>query len=336
MNTREARTKIEELLSQFGKVTWVDEGDDQCYSRSVSATLDLRDSKRQFRFECSSSGSPKTINEFAGRLKCVNKRNALDVLVAPYFSERGLSLCKDQGIACLDLSGNAYLRTKDLLIDKSGRKNRFKVERKQVNLFSTKSAWVVRTLLTTLEKGWTMKELADASEVSLAQAFKVTDSLQEEGYLTKERGDIRLIDATGLLDAWTSAYRYGENGFTGFYSPLKDRSEVFARLKADQGRRYALTMGSAASLVAPAVRSTDVYMYTEDVDILKELLELVPVEFGGNVYVSVPKDASVLRGTRVLDGLSIVSDLQIYLDLANYPQRGKEQADEIRNRVLRF
>lgn len=336
MNATEAKTAVEELLSQFGTVIWDDPAMDDKDRKGLSAHLVIGGIERTLRVECVSNGSPKTINEFAGRYKNVIDNRSLNLLVAPYISERAFALCKERGIACIDLSGNAYIRTNDLLIDKSGRKNRFKVERKQVNLFSTKSAWVVRTLLTTQEKGWTMKELADASEVSLAQAFKVTDSLEEEGFLNKGRGNIRLIDASGLLDAWASAYEYDGNGFVGFYSPYRDRSEMFDGLRKCPDLRYSLTMGSGASLVAPAVRSTDSYMYTEDIDRTKELLGLVPVEFGGNVYVSVPKDASVLRGTRTVEGLRVVSDLQLYLDLFKYPQRGREQADEIRSRVLRF
>jgi len=336
MNASEAKTAVEELLSQFGTVIWDDQLADQKNRKGLSARLVIGENERTLRLEFTSNGSPKTINEFAGRNKNVIDDRSLNVLAAPYISERAFALCKERGISCVDLSGNAYLRTNDLLIDVNGRKNRFKAERKQVNLFSTKSSWVVRTLLTTPEKGWTMKELADASEVSLAQVFKVTDSLEEEGFLNKGRGDIRLTDASGLLDAWTSAYDYDRNAFIGFYSPFKDRSELFDRLRNCTERRYALTMGSGASLVAPAVRSTDAYMYTDDVDRTAELLGLVPVEFGGNVYLSVPKDASVLRGAQSIDGLRVVSDLQLYLDLFKYPQRGREQADEIRSRFLRF
>lgn len=336
MNATEAKTALEELLSRFGTVVWDDHTMDEKNRKSLSASFVIEGTKRTLRLEYVSNGSPKTINELAGRFGNAIDNRSLNVLVAPYISERGFSLCKEKGIACVDLSGNAYLRTNGLLIDINGRKNRFKAERKQVNLFSTKSAWVVRSLLTAPEKGWTMKELADASEVSLAQVFKVTDSLQEEGFLSKGRGNIRLIDASGLLDAWASAYRHEGNDFVGFYSPFKDRSEMFEGLRNCTECRYALTMGSGASLVAPAVRSTDAYMYTLDIDRIKEILGLVPMEFGGNVYVSVPKDASVLRGTRTIDGLRVVSDLQLYLDLFKYPQRGREQADEIRSRVLRF
>ncbi len=336
MNEKEAQTAVDELLSQFGRVIWDEVTEDDKNRKSISAYFVFKGSGRRLRLEYVSNGSPKAINEFAGRLGNSIDNESLNVLVAPYISERGFSSCREKGIACMDLSGNAFIRTKGLLIDRKGRENRFKVERKQVNLFSTKSAWVIRSLLAAPEKGWTMQELAEASEVSLAQAFKVTDSLEVEGFLSKGRGNIRLIDASGLLDAWASAYRYGSNVFVGFYSPYKDRSDLFDGLRKSAAPCYALTMGSGASLVAPAVRSTDAYMYTDDLDKLKGILGLVPVEFGGNVYVSVPKDTSVLRGTRTIDGLRVVSDLQLYLDLFKYPQRGREQADEVRSQVLRF
>jgi hypothetical protein len=98
---------------------------------------------------------------------------------------------------------------------------------------------------------------------------------------------------------------------------------------------YTLTLGAASSLVAPYVRSTDVYVYvTGDRQRLIQALDLSPVEFGGNVYLAVPTDDSVLVDSRVIKGLTVVSDLQLYLDLYNYPARGREQAERVRELLL--
>ncbi|OPX65764.1 MAG: hypothetical protein A4E30_00241 [Methanomassiliicoccales archaeon PtaB.Bin215] len=334
MNDDEIRSAVEGLLTNLGKVVWDEEKHDR-KEGGLSAVIGFGDSMRRIDIEYVSNGSPKAINEFAGRLLDRTDKDVLNLLVAPFFSKRGLDLCKRKGISCMDLSGNAYIRSVSLLIDRQGRENRFKVVRKQVNLFSKKSSWVVRTLLSSPQRGWTMKEMSDASGVSLAQAFKVTDALQEEGFLVKERGDIRLTDPSGLLDSWASSYQLDKDAVVGYYSPLKEKEQVFERLRRYDGD-YALTMGAGAGMVAPAVRSTDVYMYTKDVDGIKGVLDLVPVEFGGNVYVIEVGDEGKMRDVQEIDGLRVVSDLQLYLDLFKYPQRGREQADMIRARRLKF
>jgi len=335
MNENEARSVVDGLLSRYGQVTW--QSDIIPNDHNIPSALFKRgNSVRRVALECVSNGSPKIINEYVGRLGMVSKDNDLNILVAPFLSDRGRAICEKGGIACVDLSGNAYIRADDLLIDRWGRENRYKMVRKQRSLFSRKSSWVVRALLSFPEKGWTTKKLAEASNVSLAQVFKVTEALKEEGYLSKERANLHLTDASALLDDWANSYRLEKGTVTGYYSPFKEREEVFERLRQCHECDYALTLGAAASLIAPAVRSTDVYMYSKGADTLRKVLELAPVEFGGNIYLQEPRDEGMLRGMRTVEGLNVVSDLQLYLDLYNYPQRGREQAEVLRNQTLRF
>jgi hypothetical protein len=61
----------------------------------------------------------------------------------------------------------------------------------------------------------------------------------------------------------------------------------------------------------------------------------VPVE-GANLVVAEPyyRD-SAFFGARQVDGLWIVSDLQLYLDLRRFPVRGREASERILERRLR-
>ena len=74
----------------------------------------------------------------------------------------------------------------------------------------------------------------------------------------------------------------------------------------------------------------------ETKDILVEALKLKPVEFGGNVYLVTPSDEGVLFDAQQVRRLNLVSNLQLYLDLFNYPMRGREQAEHLREKVMRF
>lgn len=123
----------------------------------------------------------------------------------------------------------------------------------------------------------------------------------------------------------------------GYYCPYKSQEDILKVLRKVSPKQYALTLGAAATLVAPFVRSTDVYLYIiEKADILLEALKLKPVEFGGNIYLVTPSDEGVLFDAQQIEGLTLVSNLQLYLDLFNYPMRGREQAEHLREKVMRF
>ena len=179
-----------------------------------------------------------------------------------------------------------------------------------------------------------MQELSNDSGASLAQVYKVLDLLQAQNYVIKNRGAIGLADPQGLLTLWATNYKFNEQKITGYYSPIKGYDQIFSELRKLSDQKYALTLGAAAQLVLPVVRSIDVYLYAEAENELKKTLQLEPVEFGGNVYLVTPKDDGVMKSVQIIDGVKLVSNIQLYLDLYNYPQRGREQADAIREKLL--
>jgi hypothetical protein len=256
------------------------------------------------------------------------------VLVAPFLSDRGRRLCERSNIGCIDLSGNIYLKFDNVYINQWGIGNKYKIERKQKNLLSLKSSLIIRSMLDNLEKRWTMQELSSYCSVSLAQVFKVLDSLEAEDYIEKKRGAIRISDPSGLLDLMVNGYSFNDQKIVGYYSPLKGYEQIFSKLRETRND-YALTLGAAAQLVLPVVRSVDVYLYSNDFSGVINDLGLEPVEFGGNVYLIEPKDDGIMKSSRSIAGVRVVSNIQLYLDLYNYPQRGREQADAIREKILR-
>ncbi|MDP6156437.1 MAG: type IV toxin-antitoxin system AbiEi family antitoxin [Candidatus Thermoplasmatota archaeon] len=123
----------------------------------------------------------------------------------------------------------------------------------------------------------------------------------------------------------------------GYYCPFEDRNELFNELRNIFNEDwYAMTLGAGASVIAPYVKSTDTHMYILDEKIVISVLKLTPVEFGGNVYLIEPPDEGYLMNMQSKDGLKIVSNIQLYLDLYNYPKRGHEQANHLREKVLRI
>ncbi|MDD1771930.1 MAG: hypothetical protein LUQ09_03335 [Methanomassiliicoccales archaeon] len=336
MDEMECKNIVLTLLSQVGKVEW------NSYQLKVSANdctdatviLNYGNSKKTILLEFKSTGEPRAIAEYVGRMNSRSRDECYPILVAPFISDRGRELCERSNIGCIDLSGNAFIKFDTIYINKWGNSNKYKVKRKQKNLLSSKSSWVIRAMLNAPKNEWTMQELSTCSSVSLAQVYKVLDGLEAENYLQKTRGSTKLSDPSGLLDMWVKDYRLNDQKIVGYYSPLKGYDQIFPRLRQLPGSDYALTLGAAAQLVLPVVRSTDVYMYVQNCEAVKIALELESVEFGGNVYLITPKDEMVLKNAQVIDGIRTVSNLQLYLDLYNYPQRGREQADAIREKIL--
>lgn len=336
MDETDYKKAIESLLSRVGDLEWSKYEKDDVGTGRVDATANLKigNRKKKLLIELKSSGEPKVIAEYVGRLSNRPIGDCYPIIIAPFFSDRGREMCERSNIGCVDLSGNAYLEFDGIYINKWGSDNKYKVKRKQQKLLSPKSCWVIRCMLENPGKEWTMQELSNYSSVSLAQIYKVFDGLEAENYIKKRRGGTRLADPSGLLDLVSEKYRYDRQEITGYYTFLKGYDQIFSRLRQLPDVDYAVTLGAAARLVLPIVRSTDTHVYAGDPKVLRDALDLEPVEFGGNLYLITPKDNGVLKHIQVIDGVKVVSNLQLYLDLYNYPQRGREQADAIRSDLL--
>ncbi|MFH1654449.1 MAG: hypothetical protein ABIE74_10425 [Pseudomonadota bacterium] len=58
------------------------------------------------------------------------------------------------------------------------------------------------------------------------------------------------------------------------------------------------------------------------------------MELSGNINLFVPGDKRVLDDMQTVDGIKIVNNIQLYLDLYKYPARGREQAEHLREQVI--
>ena len=65
-------------------------------------------------------------------------------------------------------------------------------------------------------------------------------------------------------------------------------------------------------------------------------LGLHTVEFGGNVHLLRPYDEGVFYRLRSPQGIAVVGNIQLYLDLYKYPARGREQAEFLREKEIGF
>lgn len=88
--------------------------------------------------------------------------------------------------------------------------------------------------------------------------------------------------------------------------------------------------------MAPFMRSKRVFVYIEkNIEAVARELDLKTVSSGANVVFLEPYDEGVFYGCQKINGENIVSDIQLYLDLRSYKERGEEAADFILNERLR-
>lgn len=277
------------------------------------------------------------------------------VVVADAISARGASLAKEAGVGYLDLAGNCWLNLGDIYIDKTSPERgvrhgatmlpaRVHVVRPRGelrHLFSRKATRVIRTLLEQHANSWDVVKLAAASSVSIGHAYKVTQTLLTQGFLVQEQRRVRLREPGSLLDAWAEEYQIEPAAIQSFYTALKEPAAVMAQIAqvaVKEQLACAFTLHAGASLVAPFTRFTEAHLYLQEplTDALLQAMQLERIEFGGTVHVITPYDEGVLHHRQVLEKLPVVCNTQLYLDLFQYPTRGKEAAEFLRRERMKI
>jgi hypothetical protein len=207
------------------------------------------------------------------------------------------------------------------------------------NVFAPKSSRILRVLLTNPNRDWDERELAAESQVSRGMTHYVCSALIELGSAARDNQNrIVLVDPVRLLRRWAAYHQYDRvNKFLEYYTFEKEIDQFLTKV-ATLDSRYALSGLAGAWLVAPYVRPVDVHLYIFSENLaskLAEKLELNPTPSGGNVKFVLPYDEGVFYGTSDVKGVKVVSNVQLYVDLYNFPARGEEAASQLLEVLLR-
>ena len=295
-------------------------------------------------FEVKSAGQPRYARMAANQLQsiCGNRENVYGVFGAPFISEESKKICQDAGIGYLDLGGNCLLRFDNVYISLEGKPNPYPSTRPLKSIFATKSTRALRVLLCNPKRDWFVKNLAKEANISLGQASNLKKRLLEFEFI-KEIGNekaakFRLSNPEILLNRWTEYYTYRQNRMRNYYS-LDDVKEIEEKLSdycETKKIRYAFTLTSGASLVAPFLRYKRVFVYLSN-SIEKAALALgwKEVPSGPNITILEPYDEGIFYGLQDINGMKVVSEVQLYLDLKGYKERGEEAAQFLLENRLR-
>ncbi len=282
-------------------------------------------------------GEPRLVRESCAWLGSAidrsEKQNVYPVVAASYITKRAAQICNEMNVGYLDLSGNCRLAFDSIFIEKEGFQNK-KVEKRPLrSLFSPKSSRIVRLLLENPLITWRVQELAAAAKISLGLASKVKQKLIDLDFIADKRDSVKLKDPEAALIDWAKNYSYRDNELLACYASggMYELEDHLSKYCQQRNIRCALTLYSAANRIAPFVRGfLQSAMYIEaDLKQVASDLGWKPVPTGANFLLLKPFDDFILYNSRILEESSypLVSNIQLYLDLASHKSRGEDAAE---------
>jgi hypothetical protein len=276
------------------------------------------------------------LNAFAS-----HENEVVPVVVAQYLSERRREACKKAGINYIDLSGNVLLSFENLYIERIGFPNKFPEERRGRNPFSDKASLILRLLLSHKKRLWGIRELAGDLDLDPGFVSRMARELENRNYAVRVNSKIKIRNAKSILEDWVREYNYKKNKESRFFCLAKRPEEIIARLSGADipaNISYALSLQAGSSLISPYAVFDSIHIYARNqqaINYFKKQLELEEARQGENVVLMLPYyKHSAFYGRQKAKNLWVVSDLQLYLDLYNYPIRGLEQAEHLYEKRL--
>jgi len=223
--------------------------------------------------------------------------------------------------------------------------------------FGDLDQWLLKVLLFARPQaaGWggprgpirNLAQLAKLAAVSPPLVYRWAAAMERGGYLAKRMGRVPVLaNLDALLGEWRGRYRVSDNNpipcssVFGEHADESFRDEFLNRLRhlSDSAPPSALTGHQACRLYRlkhSDARSIHLY-YSGEPSVLMEALQLVrsdnPV---APVVLLQPRHRrSVFGGVSRVDDVPVCDILQVYLDLYHLPDRGREQADFVHERIL--
>jgi hypothetical protein len=258
---------------------------------------------------------------------------AVPVLAASYLSPQRQALCRDSGIFFIDLSGNIHIAYRSFFIERVGFPNKYPEKRQRRGPFSDKASLILRETMKNRNRQWGIRELAQKLVLDPGYVSRIAKSLEASGYVTRSIRKLSIRSPREILEDWVRFYDFKKNELNPFFIQASSVDSILQHLhkiKIARKMKYALSVQAGASLVAPHAVFKEVHLYVENrqgIEYFIEKLDLRGAPQGANLVLMLPYyKHSVFYDPREIDGLRVVSDIQLYLDLYSYPVRGREQA----------
>ena len=223
--------------------------------------------------------------------------------------------------------------------------------------FGDLDQWLLKVLLFARPQavGWggprgpirNLAQLAKLASVSPPLVYRWAAAMERSGYLSKRMGRVPvLVNSNALLAEWCGRYRVSDNNpiacssIFGEHSDESFREEFLNRLRKlpENSPPCALSGHQACRLYRlkhSDARSIHLYFSGESSVLMKRLQLVESQNPVAPVILLQPRHRrSVFGGVSRIDGVPVCDILQVYLDLYHLPDRGREQAEFIQERML--
>ena len=295
-----------------------------------------------FVVECKSSGSLSQIAMAVHQLVQAHEHfpdPVIPLLAVPYMGESARAHCEQNGVAWLDLSGNARIVAPGIFYQDLGHPNRFRRPGRPESAFGPKGSRIARQLLMDPQTTVRQRSLASSTGLNEGHVSRIVGKLADTGLV--ERGDdgIRVVDADLLLDAWREEYRFERHTVIPGHVAARFGIELVRSLAGTLDKLdvpHAATGLPAAWLwtAYAGFRLATIYLADFPPAGLMADLGFREEPRGANTWLVVPNDEGVFHGVSQVDDVRCVHPVQAYLDLKGHPERAQEAADELRSRLL--
>jgi hypothetical protein len=220
---------------------------------------------------------------------------------------------------------------------------------KAVNLFSDLNQWMLKVLLAPDIPGELLHaprrqlrngtDLAEAAQVSAMSASRLLQQLRIEGYLDDATSQLRLVRREDLFRRWSASASRGYVDFPCRYLLRANPREQLRSLFKKHSDTACLGLFAAANeLGIGHVSGVPDHVYVTELPGDKNrsgLMSAAPNDRPDLTLRMAPFPASIFRGAVDRDGLKVADIVQVWLDVAQHPTRGAEQADLIYRKVLK-
>jgi len=280
-----------------------------------------------------------------------------------YAPDVGVGLFDDRGFRVFRAPGLESLNSPPPDIDQG---RRAIPESQSYSLFSDLGQWMLKVILAQhieprflsapRRKIRNASELAIAAGVSQVSASRLVRQLGAEGFLDRYADQLELVRVEDLLEEWQAAERRAfkeipcrwvipGHGRKQLESALHDYSARHLRKQPAENYgersspRVCLGLFAAADALGVGfVQGVPPVLYIErmQADLIQQLGISQERAIQADVYLRIPSHKeSIFRAAVEHKGVLVSDALQVWLDVSNHPSRGKEQADRIREQVLR-
>jgi hypothetical protein len=268
----------------------------------------------------------------------LGKLNDRAIVVSPHIPDALAQDLRQCGVAHADLNGRLFLLGKMHLVDIRAGKSLYRSEQKGPDPFSPKASRIVRAFLCQRGQLLTQDDLVESTKVSRALVSKVLTQLIDEDFIEQvnkatktQSAHYELKQFNRLLDNWADKDDWQKRVTVHQFSLLDNDLDDLAHklVNAVGADEIAFTQWIAAWQLRPHTTTPVISAYLKNQQLLDEISGR-PVDSGGNLWIIIPQDEGVFQYSRLVKGLPLVSDVQVYLDLIDAGLRGPEAASELR------